>query len=194
MRVSGATLRFQRVYRALLRATANPGELVELPNTGVEAYESVLETLLDHEVTFAAVGEGASEMQRKLSLGTGARVVLLREADFALALGGDLRGGLLKLKRGTLEDPADGATAVYSVERLTVRGPLTLSLSGPGVPEGRTVGVEGLAEGEVDGILEARVGYPMGVDVYLADREGTVVGLPRSTRVEEVISSSPTRP
>lgn len=183
MRAAGEVLRSQRVYRALLRATANPGELVALPRTGTEAPLDALTVLLDHEATFAVVGEGAREAGERLALETGASVVPLPEADFALALGGGFDGALGELKRGTLEAPAEGATAFYAVRRLSERGPLTLHLSGPGVPGERAVAVEGLAEGEVGAILETRAGYPLGVDVYLVDRDGAAVGLPRSTRV-----------
>lgn len=183
MRAPAAVLASQRTYRALLRATANPGELVKLTDVGVAAYEAVLTTLLDHEVTFCVVGEDAREAEDRLSSGTGARTASLGDADFVLVLGGDSDGGLQKMRRGTLEEPADGATAIYVVRRLSDQGPLKLVLSGPGVPDERIVGVEGLADIEVVAIGESRSGYPMGVDVYLVDGGGTLVGLPRSTGV-----------
>lgn len=186
MRASQTVLRSQRVYRTLLRATANPGELVVLPHTGPGVPQALLTALLDHEATFAVVGEGAREAGEELSWDTGASVVPVPKADFALALDGGFGGTLTELKRGTLEDPAEGATAIYAVRRLSERGPLTLCLAGPGVPGERTVGIGGLAEGEIEMILETRAGYPLGVDVYFVDREGVVVGLPRSTRVWEV--------
>lgn len=182
MKAFDAVFDSQRVYRALLRATASPGEMVGLPFRGIEARESVMTTLLDHEVTFCVLGEGAREAQGRIGLATGANAAPVPDADFALILeGGD--GRVSGMKRGTLEAPADGATAVFSVRGLAERGPTTLSLSGPGVPGERCVGVEGLPAPEIEAIRESRSDYPMGVDIYLVSPAGTVVGLPRSTRL-----------
>jgi alpha-D-ribose 1-methylphosphonate 5-triphosphate synthase subunit PhnH len=139
-------------------------------------------TFLDHEVTFCAVGSEAEEARQRIAGATGARIVPAAEADFALISGGDSGGTLARLKRGTLERPESGATAVYAVERLD-SGPLTLELSGPGIPGERRLGVEGLPATEVRAFRESRADYPLGVDVYLVDEAGRVAGLPRSTRV-----------
>lgn len=174
----------QRVFRCLLQAASNPGKLFALPwEISVEA---VAQTLLDHEVSFCAVGAQMSGMQERVSAATGASVVPLPEADFALISGEGARGEVLNLKRGTLEQPERGATVIYAVERLLTDGPLTIRLSGPGVPGERTLGVEGLSASEVEAIRESRTGYPLGVDVYLLDEAGRVAGLPRSTRIELV--------
>lgn len=187
MRASGAILDSQRAYRTLLRATANPGELVGLPKSGDDAYELVLRALLDHEVAFSVVGRGAWQAEERLALATGASIVSPEGADFVLVLGGDSGGSMSCLKRGTLEEPASGATAVYAVRKLVEeRGPLTVSLSGPGVPGERLVGIDALARDEIEAIRESRSGYPVGVDVYLVDGEGRLVGLPRTTRLEVV--------
>jgi alpha-D-ribose 1-methylphosphonate 5-triphosphate synthase subunit PhnH len=152
----------------------------------MEPHEAVLTTLLDHEVTFCAVGEGAREAEERISLRTGARIAPPAEADFALALGGDSGGRLRELKRGTLEEPAEGATAVWAVRRLSDHGHLTLALSGPGVFGERTVRIEGLTASEVEAILLFRSDYPRGVDAYLVDGRGMMIGLPRSTRLRVV--------
>lgn len=186
MRTFDTVFDSQRAYRCLLEATANPGKLFALPPAGADAAEVVLLMLLDGEVTFRALGPGAPEAEGRLVRETGARTAPLSEADFVLVLGGNSGGALRDLKRGTLEAPEEGATAVYAVERLSERGTLTLVLSGPGVPEERVLGVEGLALEEVEEIQESRAAFPLGVDVYLVDGSGLVAGLPRSTRVEAV--------
>jgi alpha-D-ribose 1-methylphosphonate 5-triphosphate synthase subunit PhnH len=89
-----------------------------------------------------------------------------------------------KLRRGTLEHPERGATAIYAVEELSNVGTVSLKLTGPGVSGSRTLGLEGLAATEAAAIREIRQDYPLGVDVYLVDGAGRVAGLPRSTRLE----------
>lgn len=172
----------QRVFRCVLQATAHPGKLFALPPTGVASWEALALTLLDHEVTFCAVGVQMEEAERISDL-TGSRIVPTEEADFALIAGGS-GAGISDLNRGTLERPEMGATAIFAVGGLSNSGTLTLRLSGPGIPDSRTLGVEGLSVEEAGGILETRQDYPLGVDVYLVDGAGQLAGLPRSTRLE----------
>jgi len=185
LNASDTVLESQRVFRRLLDATARPGVLFALPQTGGEPETAVLRALLDHEVSFGVVG-GSEEEAYRIRLSTGASPVSPGEADFVLVRGGDSKGEVAKMRRGTLEEPHLGATAIYAVERLSVRGSVTLVLSGPGVSGTRTLGAEGLASSELVHLRESRADYPMGVDVYLVDRAGLVAALPRSTEVVEV--------
>ena len=172
----------QRVFRCVLQATAQPGKLFALPPTGVAPREAVALTLLDHEVAFCAVG-GPPEDAERISGLTGSRIVPLPEADFALFSGGS-GVGISTLERGTLERPETGATAIFAVRRLSNTGTFTLKLSGPGIPDGRSLGAEGLSAEEAEAIRDSRQDYPLGVDVYLVDDAGQVAGLPRSTRLD----------
>ncbi len=124
------------------------------------------------------------ELEERLLGTTGARTAPVEEANFALVPGGDSDGAMLDLRRGTLEAPETGATAIYGVKRLDEYGPQTLTLSGPGASGSRTLGVEGLSREELEAIRESRAYYPLGVDAYLVDEAGSLVGLPRSTRIE----------
>lgn len=177
----------QRVFRCLLQAASRPGTLYTLPPLTLSPLEAVARTLLDHEVTFCVLGGSAAETEERLSRLTGARVSSARDADFALISaipGGDSAGAILELGRGTLERPERGATAIYAVEGISGSGPLSLELSGPGVPGTRRLGIAGMAAQEIAAIRETRQDYPLGVDVYLTDGAGRVAGLPRSTRLE----------
>ena len=191
MRVPGArafdaVFDAQRVFRCLLQATARPGQLFALPPMRETPIEAVARTLLDQEVTFCVVGAGASETKESLSLATGARVVPLAEADFILISGAESNGTPLTLKRGSLERPEEGATAIYAVEELSNAGPLTLEISGPGVAGERRLGIRGLPVAEAEALRESRAVYPLGVDAYLVDEAGRVAALPRSTRLEVI--------
>jgi alpha-D-ribose 1-methylphosphonate 5-triphosphate synthase subunit PhnH len=161
--VSAADLfSIQRCYRAVLSAMAEPGTV-----TDVGGLDLILATLIDHEVRLARLGEPGWE-----------------EADFIVVGGGSSGGLLVEAKQGALLDPAQGATAIYVVDELG-RGPLALSLSGPGVgPGGRVLRVRGLDRAEVAVIAATRTGYPRGVDVFLVDGAGRGAALPRSTRLE----------
>lgn len=183
----------QLIFRDLLLATSRPAEILTLPDVSTNAAEAVLLTLLDVEVTFRVLGpDGAAarELEVRLSSATGAGVAPVAETDFALIPGVDSDGAIRELKRGTLEAPETGATAIYLVDRLAEfaeeRGQLALTISGPGVPGSRSLGVEGLSVEELENLQESRAYYPLGVDVYLVDGSGRLAGLPRSVRVEVV--------
>ena len=175
----------QRVFRVLLQATAQPGKLFVFPPCGENPVDAVARTLLDHEVTFCAVGADTRATEERLSSVTGARAAPAPEADFALFFG-EHAGTIPTLKRGSLERPEEGATAIFAVERLSNAGPMTLGLSGPGVPDRRRVGVEGLSPSWAGETVESRAGYPLGLDLYLVDGSGQVAGLPRSTRLRVI--------
>ncbi|MGP4097489.1 phosphonate C-P lyase system protein PhnH [Nonomuraea sp. KM90] len=61
---------------------------------------------------------------------------------------------------------------------------VVLVLSGPGVPGTRRLRVTGLAREVFAALAAANAGFPAGVDTFLVAADGTVAGLPRSTRIE----------
>ena len=160
----------QRTFRALLSAMSEPGTLTEV---GADGVGRIVATLVDHEVTLAEPGD------RHWST-----------ADFAVIRGGSSQGRLLDLRRGSLEDPADGATAIFEATEVG-EGPLVLRLSGPGVgPTPKTLALAGVDPAEVQHIQQTRAGYPRGVDVIFVDHAGRCACLPRSTAIELVRSES----
>lgn len=187
----------QATFRALLLATARPGEPIGLAVEGGTAPEAALRVLLDREVTFAVIGDNSAEtdvsLAGRLADETGAGVAPVSGADFLLVLGASV-GCLAEAKRGTLEEPSEGATAVCAVGRLGTDGgasadalaDVSLRLSGPGIEGESTLFVGGMEIVDAEAIRQSRAYYPLGVDVYLVDEAGFVAGLPRSTRVEVV--------
>jgi len=150
-----------------------------------------LTTLLDRETTFALGGAGMwiereTSLSRWLVRFGGARMERPSEADFALFLDGQSGVLLSELRQGTEAAPEDGATAFICVSDLqgeAVRGSAMLELQGPGIRETATITVRGLPVISQETIVATRRAYPLGVDVFLIDRQGRCVGLPRTTRV-----------
>ena len=58
-------------------------------------------------------------------------------------------------------------------------------MTGPGIPGETTLSPLGLPPGFVAARAEAVAGYPAGIDVLLVTRDGHVVGLPRTTTINE---------
>jgi alpha-D-ribose 1-methylphosphonate 5-triphosphate synthase subunit PhnH len=181
----------QACFRALLTATAHPGTPIGLPDVTLtipDLHERnaclVLLALLDLEVSFHVVGRGAAVISDYLAANTGARLAPLESADFVLVLGPDSGGRVERVKRGCLAAPHEGATLVYapaSLHERAVSGGVALCLEGPGVDVPRCLGVQGLAEDEIDR-WRTLTDFPTGVDVWLAAADGRVAVIPRSAR------------
>ncbi|GLV53589.1 phosphonate C-P lyase system protein PhnH [Dictyobacter sp. S3.2.2.5] len=156
-------------------------------------------TLLDRETTFimAVNGQWLAHTETAVQwtiLRSGSTALdadHARQAAFAFFCNGENSQMLAQLSVGTLLEPELSATAFYCVESLAdaekreeLHGDfMTLELRGPGIQEVRIVNVEGLAKSDIEAILFARQSYPLGIDIYLVDRTGRCIGLPRTTKI-----------
>lgn len=199
-------------FRHLLDSMARPGKINSLaypaflgepPTYGTSGLDrganlyalGALLTLLDSEVSFAVAADGrwlapTTPVAQWLALRSGAGVVAPFEAAFALFCDGRSDGLLTELNVGDLLQPENSATALYCVENLAVAssgepssGELRLALAGPGIADTNYLAVEGLASAEIELVSRTRQNYPLGLDIYLIDRAGHCVGLPRTTRI-----------
>ncbi len=196
----------QKIFRILLDCMARPGKINQLPHVdlrtprGANPYILViLRTLLDQQVSFAVIGGSHTlreSVQGYLAVNTGSPVREVAEADFIYAMDGCSQGQVLDLKRGSHGVPEEGTTIIYHVvgilppEDGTVQSSqgssaTYLSVSGPGIQDGRRVGLCGpqLADEVVD-LIKTREFFPLGVEAIFVEREGKVIALPRSTKVE----------
>ncbi|MFB6201113.1 MAG: phosphonate C-P lyase system protein PhnH [Halorhabdus sp.] len=169
----------RRTFRALLTAMSRPGTIESVPEP---ADRAVIATLVDHEVGLATDDDQLREAlasQGRLSTCPveGADVVHAHDHT---------RLDVRECDRGSLEEPADGATVVYRVPAISQDpvGTTTLSLSGPGIDGTRRLSV-GLPESELDALAAAQEPYPRGVDAVFASDE-RLAAVPRSTTVEVV--------
>jgi len=184
----------QRTFRLLLEALARPGGVQALSDRmpdvppGLDPYVALVAfTLLDQEVRFATSGPAAERLAAYIARRTGARPAPPEEAGFLFANGDDAAAPLAQLPVGSLEFPEQGATAVLTVERLSATGgdgsgPV-MTLSGPGIAATARVHVQGLAPAAVRTFIELNREYPVGVDAFLIDLRGRVIGLPRTARI-----------
>ena len=174
----------QADFREALECLARPGRVGRVGDaafpvsTGRHAY-SLLLALADQEVSIAVTGADETA-GRFASLGTGSRLTEPDKADYVLCLG-DPAQLLRELRRGTLEIPEEGATAIIAVQSL-VSG-RSWTLRGPGIAECSTLRVCGLSGESIESRNAACTEYPLGIDLFLVDHEGRLVGLPRTTSI-----------
>jgi alpha-D-ribose 1-methylphosphonate 5-triphosphate synthase subunit PhnH len=179
----------QSVYRDLLNVISRPGSVrcltADFRHIWPSGILAVAATLLDQEVGFCVLGDprlgGAIEEL------TGGRSVNIASADFIFAPNGDSGGLVRHAQRGSQEYPDLGATIVYQVERLEEDAePGSITLRGPGIEDRATPLIIGLGPEELFFIQEINNEYPLGVDVFLIDRENKVMALPRSLRMTSI--------
>jgi alpha-D-ribose 1-methylphosphonate 5-triphosphate synthase subunit PhnH len=168
---------------------ARPGTVVlaELHEQGgrAAAAVTVLEAVLDHEVTFA-VCHADAEIEEELLRLTGSRLAAVEEADYVLAFDSGIAHALRRAKDGEAEYPDRGATiamAVNTVSAVPGKGE-PLALSGPGVRDSVTVWVEGFGP-ELQALFRERNReLPLGIDLVLIATDGRFTCLPRYTRIQ----------
>lgn len=167
----------QRVFRELVEAFSRPGEVRDLTPwlDGATAQRAVLATLMDGETTLADPHArlGAADwplLQARRGTAEDARYVVAdgrRAPGFEPAL-------------GTLESPESGATLLIEVAAVG-SGPLALELAGPGIAGRRELRLDGLHPDWLLRRADWTAGFPLGVDLLLADAT-RIVALPRTTR------------
>lgn len=181
--------REQRTFRVLMVGMACPGSIgsidPHLVGGPCAAAVSVLESVLDHEVTFLVIPPMADVIETLLRV-TGSRVASLPDADYILASGAAILDALRLAKPGSPEFPDTNATVVALVDSVSAtagRG-IPVTLSGPGIAETRTVWLDGLPLGWDEVLAERTAELPLGVDVVFITPDGACVCVGRYTRVQ----------
>jgi alpha-D-ribose 1-methylphosphonate 5-triphosphate synthase subunit PhnH len=106
------------------------------------------------------------------------------EAAGVLVVEGPLEPALvIAANRGSEELPEDGATFVC-IAGAPVR--TRARLSGPGI-DGERTAVLPFAPATLAARAEACARYPLGIDLVAFGRDGRIIALPRTTRVESPI-------
>ena len=181
--------REQRAFRTMLDCMARPGQIGSMQphERGGQCAGAVtiLESVLDHEVSFAVVPEAPDVVDTLLRF-TGSRSTEPAQADFILASEPQHVAAVEIAKLGSFEYPDRNATVLLLVSDLSAapNGGLGLVLRGPGIRDTSHLWVTGLSMGVIPALRERNAGAPMGIDVVLITPHGQVACLPRYTRIE----------
>ncbi|MBD3002590.1 phosphonate C-P lyase system protein PhnH [Streptomyces sp. 5-10] len=181
----------QRDFTALLDVLARPGRVRRLTVPDAAPAAAVAGCgLIDVEVpvhVLTGPDPDSAAWAEAVYAATSAPRAELADARAVIALRPLTPEDIAALNRGTPLDPETGARVFAQVDALGGQGPhdTELHLSGPGVPDGveRRLAVRGLATDTVAALAAANAAFPRGVDLFLAAADGSVAGLPRTTRV-----------
>lgn len=177
----------QRIFRATLRAFANPGApltlacAIEPPAQLMTASAAFLLSTLDFE-TPLWLQQSPGEVDDYLRFHCGAPIV--REAAssrFALITDAAAMPDLSAFDAGSAEYPDRSATLVVQVPRF--HGGRRVRLSGPGIPEPVHIEPAGLRPDFWGQWRRNTAAFPCGVDVLFVCG-AQIAGMPRTTRAE----------
>ena len=187
----------QKNFRILLDAMSRPGKVVSLHPHSFGRFPqgfnphvlTLMKTLCDNNVTIFTYDR---TYQNYLQANTGSEPVdNPAMADYALFGGRRYSGGFSKLKTGTPEFPEDSTTTIVTVDSLAegVCGDfsdntLVLRLKGPGIKHSNTLFINGLDSEYAAVFSSLNRAFPLGLDLILADTEGRISCLARTTRLE----------
>jgi alpha-D-ribose 1-methylphosphonate 5-triphosphate synthase subunit PhnH len=179
----------QTIFRALMDAFANPGQVqalgapLEMPAALEPELAAVALTLCDHDTTVWLDTElmEAGAILAWLRFHTAAPLTTDPAlAQFALVSNADALPALDQFALGTDEYPDRSTTIALRVPSL-IDGP-DLTLRGPGINDHIHVAPTGLPHDFLAQWAANRGEFPRGVDLLLVSG-GQVLGLPRTTRI-----------
>ncbi len=186
----------QKTFRILLKAMSHPGRVFLLDRMSSKDWLMlILQTLLDSEVSYYVVDNKEKLLKQRIEKITGSKQSKIEDADFIIITSGNSEGLINQAKRGTLEYPDIGATAIYSVNSIlpissighekTNKG-FNLSLKGPGINGEISLFISGVSKEEIYYLKEINSEYPLGIDSIFVDTEGKIMCIPRSSMIEVV--------
>ena len=186
----------QIVYRKILNCLSRPGTTenitpesnkldIELPFS--KTLMALAFTLLDSEVSFAAIGVEQVAVEKRIQQLTYAKKAAAVQADYIFitkeTAAATIQKVIAEAKNGTLLDPHASATLVVEVPKLFERANAeSILIKGLGIK-----GEKELAILSSSNWLQAREArnaeFPLGIDMFFLDTAGNILALPRTTRM-----------
>lgn len=177
----------QRVYRKLLKAMSYPGEQVSIAEEREKLfgnYPALLAaamTLLDNEVTFAAMGN--NELSHDIRLVTLSQETDPDKADYLFVTKAEQLSDAFEFaKCGTLTDPHTSATIIIRDDEAPCG---TIYLSGPGINGVREYACSALICEAIAARDKQVYEYPQGVDMIFISDSGRLTAVPRLVKRRE---------
>jgi len=176
----------QKVFRLILKATANPTRIVHIDECANKLYGespvflALAMTLLDNEVSyFTFENQLLSDEIASLTLAKRERI---DSADFIFVRDpGDIKTVIENVKNGTLSDPHKSATVFILNDGEPSLG---ATFFGPGIDGRKTIRTSGTVRDAIVLRDAQRYEYPRGIDLFFVSGKGELIAIPRLTQME----------
>ncbi|MFM7534367.1 MAG: phosphonate C-P lyase system protein PhnH [Acidimicrobiales bacterium] len=182
-----APLVSQATFRTLLDTLARPGTIARLPEPFGSTIPAVLclpLALSDLGIPITVVGD-PDRWAGDVARATGATVTAPAHAWAAAVVAGFEPALIEQFDPGSALEPERGARLAVLVSELG-SGPLSLSLSGPGVPGRRHLRLGGVAPEALRTLQSRNASFPAGLDVWFVTEDGRIAALSRTTELEVI--------
>ena len=166
----------QAAFRLLLEALSNPGRIVELGSLARKLGGAYAMPLTVAAVLSPALAEKITEL-------TLAKTAAVSKADYIFVTeNADWQEAVQAAKCGTLRDPHKSATVILCTADLQA-GKLQ-RISGPGIKAVQEIIMCPELQAALGKRDEQEYEYPLGLDFFVLDQRGCLMGIPRKTRIE----------
>jgi len=186
----------QAAYRTVLDCMARPGkkgslkeraEKIDIDTICLKTTALLMLMLMDTEVAFKIVSKKENEITRLVNRLTYAKAEETRKADYVYILldstKEELADALETCSAGDLTNPHKSAFVILEAESLG--GHENLEFSGPGIKNANRVSINA-GNDWIDIRSKKNCEYPLGIDMIFTDREGSIVCVPRTTRIKRI--------
>ncbi len=178
----------QNVFRILLKALSEPGQIHELSQTIQlvqlnQASYAIALTLLDNSTTvWLSPALADTKIKQNLAFHCGCKFVAEPgQAMFAFITAADIEV-FSKLATGTDRDPEFSCTAIVQINELNTG--VQRIWAGPGIKDHKKVALD--IDQKFWSIRAQKNEFPRGIDIFFIAKN-QVLGLPRSTRIQAVV-------
>ncbi|MEE2033479.1 phosphonate C-P lyase system protein PhnH [Rhodococcus chondri] len=171
----------QRVYRSVLDAFTRPGRVRTLPDTEFPPALLPALALADLETGVTVLEADDTDWSEVLAVATGAPVAAAAHSKYVTVLRPVAAEDLATADRGCALSPESAATVVCAIPSLD--GGVPVTLTGPGIAETEAISPQGFDEALWNARAVATADFPAGIDLLLVADDGTMLGVPRTTRV-----------
>lgn len=181
----------QTTFRSLLDSMARPGKINKIDDYNLNFKDTfsnyiigMAATLLDQEVSFY-INNCDFETEQKIKMLTGSNKEIIEKSDYVFILKNE-KLDFSKLKKGSLEYPDESATIIYQVDSISKKfqeGAYGLTLQGSGIKDTSKIYIRGITPNILEHWNENSKIYPLGIDFIFVDEKGSIVCIPRSTKV-----------
>ena len=185
----------QLAYRIMLNALSYPGQIYELNeinqrlDLSFEYNPSIILLSLivaDSEVSVCVAGDHKNnqEVAKYLRNRVYTPIAKQKDADYLIISSkSDQEVYLEGIATGTLIDPHRTTTVFVEVDEITNQKDLLLT--GSGIKESIQLEILGLTDQFIQKRNDLCGEFPLGFDLFLCDKNGKIVGIPRTTKIEK---------